>query len=90
MADHLSLVAPAAQSGADRHSDCGGEVMRNYRTTKSREKVERDDEIASVDYKAATHEVLEAVDRLLAEESLEIVMVETGGDDYSFTIEVRQ
>lgn len=64
--------------------------MRSYKTTKSREKVEQDDEIASVDYKSAPHEVLEAVDRLLAEEQLEIVMVETGGDDYSFTIEVRR
>jgi hypothetical protein len=46
--------------------------------------------MASVDYKASPHEVLEAVDRLLAEDHLEIVLIETGNDDYIFTVELRK
>lgn len=64
--------------------------MRSYKTTQSRESIEQDEEIASVDYKAAPHEVLEAIDRLLAEEGLEIVMLEGSSDDYVFTVEARQ
>ena len=64
--------------------------MRTQRTTQSRESRESDDEIASVDWKAAPHVVLEAVDRLLAEEGLEAVMLDTGSDAYEFTLEGRQ
>lgn len=64
--------------------------MRTQRTTQSRESREADDEIASVDWKAAPHVVLEAVDRLLAEEGLEVVMLDTGSDAYEFTLEARQ
>lgn len=64
--------------------------MRTQKTTQSRESREADDEIVSVDWKAAPHEVLEAVDRLLAEEGLEIVMLDTGSDQYEFVVEARQ
>lgn len=64
--------------------------MRTQNTTQSRESIERDDGMASVDYKASPHEVLEAVDRLLAEDHLEIVLIETGNDDYIFTVELRK
>lgn len=64
--------------------------MRTQKTTQSRESREADDEIASVDWKAQSHEVLEAVDRLLAQEGLEIVMLETGSDAYEFIVEARQ
>lgn len=64
--------------------------MRTQKTTQSRESREADDEIASVAWKAAPHVVLEAVDRLLAEEGLEVVMLDTGNDAYEFTLEARQ
>lgn len=64
--------------------------MRTQKTSQSRESREADEEIASVDYKAAPHDVLEAVDRLLAEEGLEVVMLDTGSDEYEFTVEARQ
>ncbi len=64
--------------------------MRTQKTTQPRESRKSDDEIASVDWKAAPHVVLEAVDRLLAEEGLEVVMLDTGSDAYEFTVEARQ
>lgn len=64
--------------------------MRTQKTTQSRESREADEEIASVDWKAAPHVVLEAVDRLLAEEGLEVVMLDTGSDQYEFILEARQ
>ncbi|BAU93335.1 granule-bound starch synthase [Methylorubrum populi] len=64
--------------------------MRTQKTTQLRESREADDEIASVDWKAAPHVVLEAVDRLLAEEGLEIVMLDTGSDQYEFIVEARR
>jgi len=64
--------------------------MRTQKTTQSRESREADEEIASVDWRAAPHEVLEAVDRLLAEEQLEIVMLDTGSDQYEFIVEARR
>ncbi len=64
--------------------------MRTQKTIQPRESREADAEIASVDYKAAPHDVLEAVDRLLAEEGLEVVMLDTGSDQYEFAVEARQ
>lgn len=64
--------------------------MRSQKTTQSRESREADEEIASVDWKAPPHVVLEAVDRLLAEEGLEVVMLDTGSDAYEFIVEARQ
>lgn len=64
--------------------------MRSQKTTQSRESREADEEIASVDWKAPPHVVLEAVDRLLAEEGLEVVMLDTGSDQYEFIVEARQ
>lgn len=64
--------------------------MRTERTTQNRELREADWDVASVDYKAPPHEVLEAVDRLIAEEHLEIVLLDTGDDQYAFRVELRK
>lgn len=64
--------------------------MRTEKTTQNRELREADPEVASVDYKAPPHEVLEAVDRLIAEDHLEIVLLDTGGDEYAFRVEMRR
>ena len=62
--------------------------MRKETAKQSRETIEDDVQIASVDWKAPPHEVLEAIDRLLAGERLEVVMLDTGSDDYVFRLGV--
>lgn len=64
--------------------------MRTESDIRSREKIYTDEATASVDYKASPHEVLEAIDRLLAQEQMEIVMLDMGDDSYVFTLGMRE
>lgn len=52
------------------------------------EDIPKDSEIA--DWKASPHEVLEGVDRQLAEHGLEVVQYDTRSDQYCWRIEKRK
>lgn len=46
-----------------------------------------DETVRRVDWKAAPHDVLEALDGLLSPHGLEVVNYDTGGDEYAFKVE---
>lgn len=47
------------------------------------------DDAAIVDYKESPHSVLELVDKQLKAFGLEVVMIDTGSDEYEWRIERR-